>query len=244
MNRDTVLLRDRLIHQAKALGADDAGVCLASDLLNGPSHRKLPRPEGLLDHHYLLVLALRHPLHEPALDYFVRKDGARYGNSEGNRRLMRISDRIGRWLGEEGLSSQDLHYYVEKGGVFLKGAAVLAGLGTIGANNLLIHPSFGTRVRFRARLVDFPLTPSTPIDCNPCSDCVHSCLTVCPERALDSDGFTRDKCQLQLDRDISNAVILSGDADGSARREVHYCRICEFSCTYTGGVPSHVKSKR
>ncbi|NOY87589.1 MAG: hypothetical protein GXP52_09875 [Deltaproteobacteria bacterium] len=241
---DTVLLRDRLIHQAKAFGADDAGVCLASDLLNGSSHRKFPRPEGLLDHHYLLVIALRHPFHEPALDYFIRKDGARYGNSEGNRRLMRISDGIGRWLDGKGLTSRDLHYYVERGGVFLKGAAVLAGLGTIGANNLLIHPRFGARVRFRAHLLDFPLTSSVSIDFNPCLDCGHPCLTVCPERALDSDGFTRDKCRIQLDRDISNAVTLPGEADGLARREVHYCRICEFSCIYTGGVPSHVKSRR
>ncbi len=37
------------------------------------------------------------------------------------------------WLSEkEGIRSEALPYNIEKGGVFLKGAAILAGLGTIG----------------------------------------------------------------------------------------------------------------
>ena len=102
------------------------------------------------------MIGLSHPSDQPELDYFVRKDGFRYGNSEGNRRLMDISRRLGDWFEEEGIQSRDLHYYVERGGVFLKGAAVLAGLGTVGLNNMLINPDYGARIRFRAHLIDAP----------------------------------------------------------------------------------------
>ena len=229
-----VSLTDRLIRQATALGADDAGVCLASDLLAGPSHREGPRPKGLLDHHRLLVLALRHPQDEPALDYFVRKEGARYGNSEGNRRLMRISAGIGQWLSDAGIPSADLHYYVERGGVFLKGAAVLAGLGTVGVNNLFIHPRFGARIRLRAHLVDAPLIPSVPADFDPCPGCHRPCLAVCPEDALGNGGYDPDRCYIRIDRDASESIPLPVEGDGPARREARFCRLCEFACVYGG----------
>ena len=231
---DTTALRDRVIGRAKDFGADDAGVCLASDLLEGPTHRKFPLPEGVENYHSILVVALKHPGDKPDLDYFIKRDGARFGNSEGNRRLMDISDRIGRWLTEEGITSRDLHYYVERGGVFLKGAAVLAGLGSIGVNNLLIHPGFGPRIRFRAHLVDAPLTPSVPLDFEPCMDCQRPCLNVCPEEALDHTGYLTGRCQVRLDRNAAEAVILPAEEDKPAARESHCCRKCELSCSYTG----------
>ena len=145
------VFKDNVIEKALEFGADDAGVCLAADLLGGPTHRRFPLPEGINMDHAVLVVALSHPVEEPQLDYFIRREGYRFGNSEGNRRLMDISSHLGQWLAEEGISSRDLHYYVEMGGVFLKGAAVLAGLGCIGVNNLFIHPGYGPRIRFRAR---------------------------------------------------------------------------------------------
>lgn len=231
---DTTALRDRVIRKARDFGADDAGVCLASDLLGGPTHRKFPLPEGIEDHHSILVFALSHPPDEPALDYFIKRDGARFGNSEGNRQLMGISDRIGQWLSDEGIASRDLHYYVERGGVFLKGAAVLAGLGTIGVNNLLIHPGYGARVRLRAHLVEAPLAPSTSLDFSPCMDCDRPCLDVCPEEAFDQTDYIWDRCQVCMDRNYAEAVILPAVEDKPAVREMHCCRLCEFFCSYKG----------
>ena len=231
---DATALRDRVIRKAKDFGADDVGVCLASDLLGGPTHRKFPLPEGIEDHHSILVFALSHPPDEPVLDYFIKRDGARFGNSEGNRQLMGISDRIGRWLSDEGIASRDLHYYVERGGVFLKGAAVLAGLGTIGVNNLLIHPGYGARVRLRAHLVEAPLAPSTSLDFDPCMDCDRPCLDVCPEDAFDQTNYIWDRCQVCMDRNHAEAVILPAVEDKPAAREMHCCRMCEFFCSYKG----------
>jgi epoxyqueuosine reductase len=235
-------LTNRITRKTKELGADDAGVCLASDLLSGPTHRDLPLPEGIENHHCILVLALNHPPDVPELDYYVIRDGARFGNTEGNRLLMDISEHIGQWLNDEGIASRDLHYYVERGGVFLKGAAVLAGLGTIGMNNLFIHPGYGPRIRLRAHLVETSLSPSTPLDFNPCTDCNKPCLDVCPEKAFDETGETGykwDRCHVRMVRNFTESVILPADEDKPAAKETHCCRMCELSCSYVGSSESN-----
>ena len=231
---DTINLRDRIVQKVKDFGADDAGVCLAQDLLNGPTHQKFPLPEGIRNHHSILIFALAHPSQNPELDYYIRKDGFRYGNSRGNRQLMDISDHIGQWLASEGFTSRDLHYYVERGGVFLKGAAVLAGLGTIGVNNLLIHPGYGARIRFRAHLVDTLITPSDPLDFDPCSGCHKPCLDACPEEGLNPSGYLTDRCQNRLDRDFEEGVNLPAVGEKPPAVEIHCCRACELSCSFMG----------
>jgi len=72
-----------------------------------------------------------------------------------------------------------LPYHIENGGIYLKDAAVLAGLGTIGRNNLLITPEFGPRVRLRALLAGVDLPPTGPAGFDPCEGCPAPCLTDC-----------------------------------------------------------------
>lgn len=227
------VFRDRIIEKALELGADDAGVCMAGDLLKGPTHRRFALPKGIKDHHCILVIALSHPANEPDLDCFIRREGYRFGNSEGNRRLIDISSRVGQCLTEDGISSRDLHYYVEMGGVFLKDAAALAGLGCIGKNNLFIHPGYGARIRLRAHLVEAPLALSTPLNFDPCTDCEKPCLDTCPARALDEKGYHHERCQAYMDREAAQSPNIP-DGGGKTFRKVRYCRICEFSCSFTG----------
>jgi epoxyqueuosine reductase len=226
--------RDKIIQKAIELGADDAGICLADELLDVSTHRKFPMPEGIKKQHSILVMALNHPASRLDLDYFVKYEGFRFGNSEGNKRLKSISDSIGQWLSKEGLVSRDLHYYVEMGGVFLKEAAVLAGLGFIGKNNLLIHPGYGARIRFRAHLIERPLRPSAPPAFDPCRECDEPCLYVCPARALDNKGYHHDACLAYMDRQAAESPLLLSGCKGQPLREVQSCRICEFACSYRG----------
>ncbi len=228
------LFREELIRRALALGADDAGVCRAGDVLSGPSHRSGAFPEGIEAGHALLVLVLRHPPDQPELDFFVRREEARFGNSEGNRRLMEISRGLGDWLEGEGVPSRDLHYYVERGGVFMKDAAVLAGLGAVGVNNLFIHPRFGARVRLRVHLVGVPVAPSPPLEFHPCTACPRPCVDACPENVFVKGTYDAPGCQARLDHEWENARALKQDPSGVIVRQVRHCRACEFSCTYTG----------
>jgi epoxyqueuosine reductase len=68
-------------------------------------------------------------------------------------------------------------------------AAVAAGLGNFGMNNLVLHPEFGSRVIFTVVMTDLELPADQPVTeriCTDCGDCVESC----PGGALDEEGKT------------------------------------------------------
>ncbi|MBN2232338.1 MAG: hypothetical protein JW781_05900 [Deltaproteobacteria bacterium] len=143
------------------------------------------------------------------------------------------------------IATRALHYYVEKGGAFLKDAAVLAGLGCIGRNNLLVTPSLGPRVRLRALLLETDLEPGGPLDFNPCATCEVDCRAACPAQAMDGpapacmavsdittllparDGtYDRDTCNTRMELDEA-AARRTADAQPPI---IRYCRTCELVC--------------
>jgi epoxyqueuosine reductase len=113
-------------------------------------------------------------------------------------------------------------YWVEKGGIYLKDTAVLAGLGCIGRNNMLVSAELGPRVRLRGMLLEDELTPTGPITFDPCAGCEEFCRRACPQNAFDRvvlsaaeagmytlpgrDGcFSRAKCYIQMDKDVEDS---------------------------------------
>ena len=74
-----------------------------------------------------------------------------------------------------------------------KKAAVLAGFGAIGRNELLIHPDWGPWLMLRTVVTDALLPPDKPIAFSPCDGCGR-CLEACPKGALSEDGIDRDAC--------------------------------------------------
>ena len=146
--------------------------------------------------------------------------------------MINAADDLAEWV-EEKLNSKPrpLPYSVEYGGIFLKDAAVLAGLGTIGANNLLVNPEFGPRIRLRALFLDMELVPTGPIEFSPCKSCDMPCRRACPQRAFIQDSYSRDICrkQMRLDeahRGLSEKMVKK-DLRGMC---IRYCRACEFAC--------------
>ena len=57
-----------------------------------------------------------------------------------------------------------------------------AGLGHIGRNNLLVHPRYGSQVRYVSVLTDMPLPADNSVD-RDCGSC-HACVAACPARAI------------------------------------------------------------
>ena len=78
----------------------------------------------------------------------------------------------------------DAHYEV-----ILPALAVLAGLGELGRNNILVADRYGSRVRIGAVTTDLQLPLDSPIDLGVQHFCVRckKCATNCPSRAL-SEG--------------------------------------------------------
>ena len=81
------------------------------------------------------------------------------------------------------------HYgYPNYGVLNLKKAAVRAGLGQRGKSTVVLHPLYGTRLRFMAIRTDAPLEPTAPVTAeadNPaCCGC-SICIDACPVNALE-----------------------------------------------------------
>jgi epoxyqueuosine reductase len=241
-----IAVREALLGQARALGADLAGIARVADL----------RARSVL------VVAVAHPPERPELDWWFGRN-----DPPGNKLLARIVEGLCDWAGREfGFCAVHLPYHVERGGIYLKDAAVLAGLGCIGRNNLLVTPAHGPRVRLRALTLDVELPPTGPVAFDPCSTCDAPCRAACPQGAFSrgtargasscGDGqeagagdFFRPSCEVQMEFDIAAASVevvgaMAGTASaapagpGGARapaaretvKVIRYCRACELSC--------------
>lgn len=241
------LLRESPSRRTAAVrsGADSSQISRITDLEHSPY--------DIGDGWSAVVIALSHPANRPEMDWFTSS-----GNTPGNASLIKTTSGLAAWLErDQGCRTIPLHYYVEKGGIYLKDAAVDAGLGSIGRNNLLVTPDFGPRVRLRALMVNAVLTGTGPIEYDPCAGCAQHCRRACPQLAFvdDSndpsndgavrlpgrdDSYLRARCLVQMDRewaalgsDAQDATTLGMDAEaGSATGEhvVKHCRLCELAC--------------
>jgi epoxyqueuosine reductase len=231
-------LAKELIAEAERREGIYAGIAAVEDVLSGPSYRaeatgtwRSDRSESAVswmpDAHCLLVLAMHHPKDEPGLDWFDR------GNTEGNRRMTAISEALASWLSTtHGVRAQPLPYHVEGGGVFLKDAAVFAGLGVVGKNNLLVSPKWGPRVRLRSVLIEGRLPSNEPLEnFDPCSRCPMPCRKACPVNAFHGGRYSRPDCIQRLEAD-RGSPIESGQKDSEGRPILvtEWCRRCEFKC--------------
>jgi epoxyqueuosine reductase len=222
-----------ILDQAGKLGVSLAGVVRGADLWRSPSHQRLQRPRAVPDKQgSFIVIALEHPQNRPSIDWWDGNQG-----TAGNRKLIRMAKKLETWMKKNlGLTARMLPYHFRQSGVFIKDAAVLAGLGVIGRNNLVITPRFGPRVRFKALHVSSNLSPGTPIAFRPCESCTAYCLNACPQNAFVSGAFNSQQClkQMRLDESRSTPMEIPG-VIGRRRMCIQYCRACELACPVGGG---------
>lgn len=81
-----------------------------------------------------------------------------------------------------------------RGIISLKHAAVLAGLGKIGKNTLLINDKYGNMIWLSAVLVSVELEPDPIAEYEGCIPNCHICLESCPVKALDGVSMDQKKC--------------------------------------------------
>ncbi|MBU2601246.1 MAG: epoxyqueuosine reductase [Actinobacteria bacterium] len=259
-----------IVRAALDRGADLAGVARIDDVRGSPSHRifglleeysgagstmVLGRVHGQIDWpekaRSVIIIAVRHPEEEPHLDWW--RDGLS-GGTEGNRLLIDAGAELAAWLvAEHGIAAGVLPYHIEKGGIFLKDAAVLAGLGCIGRNNILVTPAYGPRVRLRCLVVDIELESTGPVDFDPCLDCDMPCRAACPQSAMArivrtkeeygldelpgrEGAYDRDRCEVQMQADVGEHEGITRGDSGEPGKLVRYCRRCETAC-WVGATP-------
>ena len=233
-------LRKKIMDKAKAEGASLVGIARIADLKNAPSYATYdenpfyPEYKGVEwkeEYKSVLVWGLAHPAAEPVLDWWSLKVR---GFTPGNCELAAQSKRLRVWLNEElGMGALSLPYQIEYGGAFLKDAAVLAGLGVFGRDNLLITPEYGPRVRLRGIFLEADLEPTPRLEgFDPCAMCSKPCQRVCPRTAFRSGRYERTLCkqeqdQLDVDFEVLDGSMLGLDEPSNVTK---YCRACELAC--------------
>ncbi len=265
IEKNMAKLRRLTVAKAQEFGADLAGIVSVEDLKRSPSHvisERMPeftgvgtkeasaRQRGIVtwpkDARSAIVIAIEHPPEKPELDWWITR--ASGGNTAGNRVLMDIVAKLSAWLeAEHNMRCMTLPYHIEYGAVYMKDAAVLAGLGCIGNNNLLLTPQYGPRQRLRVMLTEAELPSTGTTDFDPCTDCPKPCVDACPQHAF-AEGiyseadyglaelpgrtgvFSRLRCNRQMDMDNANFETIEIDGQDTPGKRVKYCRECELAC--------------
>jgi epoxyqueuosine reductase len=211
-----------IIDKAKEFGADLAGLVDSTSVINSPSHNLIEDFEIEGNPKSILVLALEVDPSEPSLDWWDAKPG----RTEANRRLISIEKELKKWLKNEyDIKLEAIPYSIKRGGIYFKDAAVLAGLGIIGKNNLLITKEFGPRIRLGAMSIDLKVESPEKMDFNPCENCTMPCRDACPQEAFVEDAYSEIRCRIQMDLDEENASL-----NLRSLIVIKYCRECEINC--------------
>jgi epoxyqueuosine reductase len=236
----SLTIEEKILAKAKELGASLAGIARVEDLKTSKSFEiydqkpYYPEYKGVEwnpEHKSILVWALAHPPSEPVLDWWSLKLP---GFTPGNRVLRKQSRRMRIWLGEElGIDALSLPYQIEYGGTFLKDSAVLAGLGVIGKNNLLVTPELGSDLRLRGIFIEAELEPTKPLeDFDPCNGCDMPCHRACPRNAFQSGSYEQSLCKGEMDQNDADFEVMDGSVIGieETSEVIVYCRGCENAC--------------
>jgi epoxyqueuosine reductase len=107
-----------------------------------------------------------------------------------------------------------------RGILSLKHAGVLAGLGVLGRNTLLMNEKFGNMIWLGAILVSIDLEPDPVASYEGCDSECTLCIDSCPQHALDGITINQKLC-----RDISISYNYGGGW-------VLSCNICRKICPY------------
>ncbi|MDD5005113.1 MAG: hypothetical protein PHS93_01240 [Candidatus Omnitrophica bacterium] len=116
-------------------------------------------------------------------------------------------------------ASQIVDWQKQTAHVSHKKIGVLAGLGWIGRNNLLVNPEFGSQLRLVTVFTNLKIKADKPLD-RDCKDC-YDCLKVCPAHAIQKkkEDFKYLDCSEQL-KEFQKANIVGQ----------YVCGVCVKAC--------------
>jgi epoxyqueuosine reductase len=254
----------QIINKAIEFGASLAGIMNVGELKKSPSHvisSKIPDFKGIGTKNAQgkkrgevqwpdsaksgVVIAVKHLTEKPELDWWEK--GLK-GGTKGNFKLITIFSKLADWIHKNShIHCIKTPYHIEHGGVYMKDAAVLAGIGCIGKNNMLVTPKFGPRVRLRVMLLDIDFPSTGILNFHPCIKCNEHCKKICPQNAFDKKKYSEDEfklkdlpsrtgwydrfqCNVQMEKDNIDSISIVKKNHNNNIQIVKYCRQCEIAC--------------
>jgi epoxyqueuosine reductase QueG len=184
--------RKKLIAAAMRFGADVAGVADVKELAEAGAILHEP----LQDARSTVVVGVRQSfaaLNSPVVQIPQHDTAYAYG------RVDAVAHRLVRLLEDNGHAAVAIPAFLPidmsdevrgmLGEVDHRRAAVSAGIGTYGRNNLLLTKRFGPRVRLATVLTTAQIAPGRPLRKSLCIEC-DACVKACPPGALNERGKT------------------------------------------------------
>lgn len=179
------------------VGADKVGIA-ESELAESSPHGHCSPSKIMKDAKAIVAFCLKYP--DAALECDMSDDLIHGGvfiatQRAMNDELMRISLKITKFLENKGYDATPLAPDIPRdemrwaGALSVRYIAQLAGLGEIGASNLLLTPEWGPRVQLACVVTSAPLKPDGPQllgkVCKKCFDCAE----LCPTRAISREKY-------------------------------------------------------
>ncbi|MBN2716321.1 MAG: epoxyqueuosine reductase [Deltaproteobacteria bacterium] len=82
-----------------------------------------------------------------------------------------------------------------QGVLSMRHAGMLAGLGKLGKNSLLINDRFGSMIQMGALLTAEIIDPSPLADYDVCKPNCNACINACPENAIENGAIIQKRCR-------------------------------------------------
>lgn len=184
--------RQKLLSRARRLGADLAGVARVRPLKEAGAILHEPL-EGAVS---AVVLGIRQSF--AALDSPIIQM-AQHDTTYAYSKVDSAAHAIVRVLEDTGYAAVAVPSFLPidmgdeikgmLGEVDHRRAAVEAGIGVYGLNNLLVTEKYGPRLRLATVLTTAPIAPGRPLRKKLCTEC-GDCVAACPADALDEPGKT------------------------------------------------------
>jgi len=228
---------DHIKKMALSAGADLCGVA--------PAERFCGAPEGFRpadvfpDARSVVVIAKRFP--EGALssrNFVLYTAAGEIVRGEVGRILCEVSIR----LQDRGVTAVPvpgepyMHWDADsmegRGILSLRHAGLLAGLGVMGRNTMLINEKFGNRISLGALILNIDLEGDPIASYRICSDDCNACIKGCPAGALDGKTVSQKLC-----RQHSQAATPRG-------YQLYICNTCRTICPYGKGAAGRKKVRK
>ncbi len=168
-------------------------------------------------------------LADPSQAYISRYALGRDYHKLIRNRLKQLAERIEQQLGAFGYRP-----FVDSAPVLERPLAAKAGLGWIGKNSLLLHPTEGSWFFLGELLVDLPLPVDQPLQ-QDCGHCV-ACITMCPTAAIVAPGIVdARRCISYLTIELKEAIPV--EFRPLLGNRIYGCDDCQLVCPVNRSAP-------